>query len=400
MNNMSAQEIQRDKEALMPTFARYQVCFERGKGAYLYTPEGEAYLDLLSGIGVNSLGHCPKSLNQIYANQGSKLVHTSNLYVTMNRAPLAEKLIELSGLNAQVFFSNSGAEANECAIKLARRFGVKNNQEATTILSLKSSFHGRTLATAAATGDAKKAELYPPVMPGFKYIERNNIQELEAAFEAGDILACLFEPIQGEAGVFELDEEYLKKAQELCNKHSALFILDEVQTGMFRTCKPFAFQHYGLKPDIVTVAKALGNGFPIAATLAKKELAANFDVGDHGTTMGGSEIGCAIALKVCEELSNPELLSQASENAKYLREELVKISAVSEVRGRGYMFGIGLDKKALKERKAQDIARILLEKHKILINAPRDESLRLLPPLICTKQDFDKLLKALKAELS
>lgn len=392
----SAQTITSDARYSMPTFARYPVSFVSGSGVRLIDEEGREYLDMLSGIGVNALGHSNPELAAIYAEQAATLIHISNLYHNPLRVELEKKLVELSAQDMQVFLSNSGAEANECAIKLTRRYASKKGREG-KILSLKRSFHGRTLATAAATGNQEKAELYAPVMPGFEHLAANDYEALQTAFEE-PVIAFMAEVILGEAGVYELEEAYLKRAAELCKEQGALFIIDEVQTGIARTGSFFAHQAFGLSPDIFTLGKALGNGFPIAATLAKQEVAAAFEPGDHGTTMGGNPLGAAVALKLLNLVEEHELCGQAHMKGDYLRAQLQTLEQVSEIRGRGLMRGISF--KPELGINCKELAADLLVKEQILVNAPNESDLRVLPPFIITNSEIDEFIAALKSLLS
>lgn len=388
----TATSIERDARYSMPTFARYPLSFVSGSGAILRDEEGIEYLDLLAGIAVNSLGHAHPELAKVYAEQGAKLVHISNLYHNPERIDLEEKLVSASGQDMKVFLSNSGAEANECAIKLARRWADKQGRSG-DIVTLKRSFHGRTLATTAATGNALKAALYEPVMPGFKHIEANNIAELEAAFNE-PVIAFMAELILGEAGVYELDQDFLKRALELCKEKGALLIIDEVQTGIARTGSLYAHKLFDIEPDIFTLGKALGNGFPIAATLAKKEIASAFEPGDHGTTMGGNPLGSAIALRVLELMDELDLCARAEALGTFLVTQLAELEGIANIRGKGLMRGFSLAPEL--GISSKELANQLMTEHHILVNAPNDKDIRLLPPLIVSETEITRFIEALK----
>ncbi|NLY42696.1 MAG: acetylornithine transaminase [Clostridiaceae bacterium] len=390
--------IQRDKIYFMNVFGdRTPVCFQYGKGMYLWDTEGNKYCDFLAGIAVNALGHCHPRFINILKNQLDKVIHTSNLYYIEPQAKLAEMLVNISCAD-KVFFANSGAEANEGAIKLARIYYKKKNlPHKYEIITLKKSFHGRTLATLAATGQEKYQKPYSPLMPGFKHVEINDIAALKDAITPSTC-AIMLELIQGESGVYPVNGEYLSEVKKICEENDLLLIFDEVQTGMGRTGEMFAYLHYGIEPDIFTLAKALGGGIPIGAVCAKEPVASAFAPGDHGSTFGGNPFACTAGIAVIDILLNEGLVENARKTGQYFMEQLTqlknKYKAISEVRGKGLMIGMEFN-----NNDAKMIAKKLFEKG-FLVGCIGTEILRFLPPLIVTKQDIDALINALDKVLS
>jgi len=389
--------IELDKKYYMNTFGnRTPVCFEYGKGINLWDTEGKKYYDFLAGIAVNALGHShPKIVNAI-KEQAEKFIHCSNLYYIEPQAKLAKKIAENSCAD-RVFFANSGAEANEGAIKLARIYFYKKGQpEKYEIITLKNSFHGRTLATVAATGQEKYQKPYHPLMPGFKHVPINDLEALNNAVSE-NTCAIMLEPIQGESGVNPVTDEYLKAVKKLCDDYGLLLIFDEIQTGLGRTGKLFAYQHSGVEPDIFTLAKALGGGVPIGAICAKEHVAQAFEPGDHGSTFGGNPLACAAGLSVMDAILEENLAEKAGEMGKYFMDCLSSLarkhSIISEVRGKGLMIGI-----QLKSDKAAEIKEKCFEKGYLIGNVGKN-ILRLLPPLIVSKEDIDGMVKALDEAL-
>lgn len=389
--------IELDKKYYMNTFGnRTPVCFEYGKGINLWDTEGKKYYDFLAGIAVNVLGHShPKIVNAI-KEQAEKFIHCSNLYYIEPQAKLAKKIAENSCAD-RVFFANSGAEANEGAIKLARIYFYKKGQpEKYEIITLKNSFHGRTLATVAATGQEKYQKPYHPLMPGFKHVPINDLEALNNAVSE-NTCAIMLEPIQGESGVNPVTDEYLKAVKKLCDDYGLLLIFDEIQTGLGRTGKLFAYQHSGVEPDIFTLAKALGGGVPIGAICAKEHVAQAFEPGDHGSTFGGNPLACAAGLSVMDAILEENLAEKAGEMGKYFMDCLSSLarkhSIISEVRGKGLMIGI-----QLKSDKAAEIKEKCFEKGYLIGNVGKN-ILRLLPPLIVSKEDIDGMVKALDEAL-
>ncbi len=381
----------------MPTYARKPVMFVRGEGMRLYDDDGREYLDFTAGIGVVNLGHAHPAVADAVHKQMRTLVHVSNLFYVEHRDELAERLVGLFGGGAKVFFANSGAEANEGAIKLARRWGkARRGPECTRIISAERSFHGRTLATLAATGQASKQEAFEPLPSGFMHVPLNDIDALAAQMDER-VCAVLLEPIQGEGGVFACDEAYLAAVRELCDERGALLILDEVQTGFFRTGSAFAWQGYGVRPDIMTLAKAMANGLPIGAVVALDEVAAAFEPGDHGSTFGGGPVVCAGALATIDALESERLGENAIEVGACLRARLSAFGEESgeivEVRGRGLMTGVTLARPI-----AAEVASHALTCGVVMLTVG-DSILRLLPPLVCSAAEVDTLLVTLSAAL-
>ncbi len=379
-----------DNQYVMHTFARNDLAFVSGEGMKLTATDGKVYFDFLAGIGTVGLGHSHPVIVDALARQAQELMHVSNIYHVRNRGELAHDLVALFEDEGKVFFSNSGAEANECAIKLARKWGHAHKPQANEIVTMKGSFHGRTLATVAATGQEKYSLPFAPVTPGFISVEYNNIDALEEAL-GENALACMMEVIQGESGVWPATQEFVARAQELCKQRNILLIVDEVQSGMFRTGKPYAYQHYGIKPDIISLAKGIGNGFPLAATIAKTNVADEFLPGDHGTTFGGNVLACTVGRSVVRELALLADSGHIDEISAYAFEKLAAIPGVTNVRGRGLMIGF-----SLLAHSAQEVASALLEQG-FLVNAIGKENIRILPPLICEKSHIDALAKALYA---
>lgn len=385
-----------DKKYYMNTFGeRIPVSFARGKGIKLYSDEGEVYTDFLAGIAVSAVGHNHKTLTKAIAKQARSVLHVSNYYYIEQQAKLAEKICKNSCAD-KVFFANSGAEANEGAIKLAKIYQYKKGHpEKYEIITLVNSFHGRTLATVAATGQEKFQTPFKPLTPGFKYVNINDIAALKEAINE-NTCAVMMEMIQGESGVHPVDEEYVKEAYAICKEKDIVFICDEVQTGMGRTGKLFAYQHYGIKPDIFTLAKALGGGVPIGAVCAVDSVAESFAPGDHGSTFGGNPLACAAANAVFEIFEKENLVENSAVVGAYLKEKLQtlakKSEKIKEVRGKGLMIGIELC-----DANAQDIKHKLFDE-KYLVGATAT-TIRLLPPLVITKKDADEFVKVFEKVL-
>jgi acetylornithine aminotransferase len=374
----------------MSTYSRLPVSFERGEGAYLFDIKGEKYLDALSGIAVCSIGHANSQVADAICDQARRLVHTSNIYGIPHQAELGEKLCTLSGMD-RVFFGNSGAEANEAAIKLARLYGKKKGIEHPKIIVMSGSFHGRTLATLSATGSRKVQAGFSPLVEGFVRVNYNDIEAIEKIAENNaDISAILVEPIQGEGGIIVPDAEYLTRIREICDRKDWLMMLDEIQTGIGRTGEWFAFQHEKIMPDVMTLAKALGNGVPIGACLAAGKASDVFSPGTHGSTFGGNPLVTRVALEVLKIVEDQDLRANATKMGKYLLEqfkkELASIEDVKAIRGRGLMLGIELNKDC------GELVSMALEQ-KLLINVTAGKTIRLLPPLIITQEQADEIVK-------
>ncbi len=377
---------------LMETYNRLPVTFARGQGVWLTDTDGKRYLDAVAGIAVCSLGHAHPAVTQALCEQAGKLVHTSNLYAIAHQQQLGEQLVQLAGMD-RVFFANSGAEANEAAIKLARLHGRKKEVTKPTIVVMDSSFHGRTMATLTATGNRKVQAGFEPLVPGFVRVPYGDMQALEtAAANNPDIVAVLVEPIQGEGGVKIPPLDYLQKIRALCDAQDWLMMLDEIQTGMGRTGKMFAFQHAGITPDVMTLAKALGNGVPIGACLAKGEAAELFGPGNHGSTFGGNPLACAAALSVLKTMTETRLWEQADRLGEHLlagfNSSLAQQAGVTEIRGVGAMIGIELDRPC-----GELVGRALAQG--LLINVTADTVVRLLPPLVMNTEEADQLIREL-----
>lgn len=386
------QIIELDKSCYMNVFgSRTPVCFEYGKGSTLYDKSGKAYIDFLGGIAVNCLGYGDEGLTQAISEQAQKLIHCSNLFYIEKQTELAQKLYQLSG-GYKCFFCNSGAEANEGAFKLARKYFYAQGIDRYEIISAKNSFHGRTMATIAATGQEKYQLPYAPLPAGFINVEYNSIDALKSALTP-HTAAVVLETTQGESGVIEGRPEYLKAVSELCRKEGILLIVDEVQTGMGRTGTMFSFEQYNLKPDIFTLAKGLGGGVPIGAVLARPETADAFAPGDHGSTFGGNPLACAAAVYVTHRLDE-NMLSQVTQKGEYLKSRLgelaKKYSFIKEVRGKGLLVGMELSQNI----SGKDIVAKALIKGFIL-NCAGHNTLRFAPPFIITKEEIDALIVAL-----
>lgn len=382
------------KDVLMNTYNRLPVSFTRGEGAWLHDGQGKAYLDAIAGIAVCGLGHANPAVTQAICEQAGNLVHTSNIYAIENQQRLGERLAGLAGMD-RVFFSNSGAEANEAAIKLARLHGHQKGIDNPVILVMENSFHGRTMATLTATGNRKVQAGFEPLVQGFARVPYGDLKALEtAASNLKEIVAVLVEPIQGEGGIVVPPADYLPAIRELCDRHGWLMMLDEIQTGMGRTGKPFAFQHHDLVPDVLTLAKALGNGVPIGACLAHGEAANLFAPGSHGSTFGGNPLACSAALAVIDTLESGELWQQAAATGTQLldglKQKLAGLAGIREIRGQGLMIGIELD------RPCGELVGLALEEG-LLINVTADTVVRLLPPLILAQSESRQLLDRLSA---
>ncbi|HIF50204.1 MAG TPA: acetylornithine transaminase [Thiotrichaceae bacterium] len=381
---------------LMSNYQPLSVEFKSGAGAWLTDVDGNRYLDAFSGIAVCGLGHAHPAVQEAIADQASKLIHTSNIYRIPLQEKLAEKLIEHSGMD-KVFFGNSGAEANEAAIKLARLHGNNKGINNPTIIVMEKSFHGRTMATLTATGNDKVKKGFAPLVEGFKHIPYNNLDALnEVAETTDDIVAVMVEPIIGEGGILIPDEGYLKAIRAFCDEHDCLMILDEIQTGLCRTGEWFAFQHEGIKPDVMTLAKALGNGVPIGACLASGVAADLFQPGSHGSTFGGNPLAARAALAVINVLEQNKLELRAIELGKRLldgfKQSLSGIKGIKEIRGKGLMLAIEL------EKDCADLVGLALEE-KLLINVTAGNVIRLLPPLVMSDDEADEVVSKLSGVL-
>lgn len=378
----------------MPTYGRLPVTFERGEGAWLFDQNNQRYLDALSGIAVCSLGHAHPAVHQAICKQSEKLLHTSNLYGIAVQEQLADRLTEKSGMD-NVFFCNSGAEANEAAIKLARKYGHGRGIENPAIIVMEKSFHGRTLATLSATGNAKIQQGFAPLVEGFIRVPYNDIAAIEQAIESHNtVVAVLVEPIQGEGGVNIPAADYLNQIRKLCDQHKLLMMLDEIQTGVGRTGKFLAYQHNAILPDVCTLAKALGNGVPIGACLARGKAATILSAGNHGSTFGGNPLACSAALAVLATLDAENLIEQAAQKGDAIcagfNKQLQGNAHVVDIRHKGLMIGIELD------RPCAELVQAALQQ-KLLINVTNEKTIRLLPPLIIDEQQIAQLVTTLSA---
>lgn len=381
----------KDKSDYLPVFARYNIVLDHGDGPYVYDTKGKKYIDFLAGIAVNVVGHNYKPLVDAVSQQASKMIHCSNLYYTEVQVEAAEKLKKLSGMD-KVFFGNSGAEANEGAIKLARKYATNIDPEKIQIISALHSFHGRTLATLTATGQDHYHHGFGPLPAGFDYVPYNDIQALEAKM-SDKTCAVMLEAIQGEGGVHVPDPDYLLKVRALCDKYNAVLIFDEVQCGMGRTGTFFGCQQFGVKPDIVTLAKGLAGGVPIGAFMATDKVASAFHAGDHGSTFGGNPLACAAACVVLDALIDGNLMENAKEIGAYLQSKFEEYKAkypnlIKEVRGRGLILGMELT------RPGREIAHECLD-YGAIINCTAGNVLRFVPPLNITKAHVDELISVL-----
>ena len=377
---------------IMPTYARLPITFERGEGAWLFDQNNKPYLDAVSGIAVCNLGHAHPAVHQAICKQSEKLLHTSNLYGIAVQEQLADRLAEKSGMD-NVFFCNSGAEANEAAIKLARKYGHEHGIDNPVIIVMEKSFHGRTLATLSATGNAKIQQGFAPLVEGFIRVPYNDINAIEHAIQQhSNVVAVLVEPIQGEGGVNIPAADYLNRIRSLCDKHKLLMMLDEIQTGVGRTGKFLAFQHHGILPDVCTLAKALGNGVPIGACLARGKAAQVLTAGNHGSTFGGNPLACSAALAVLATLDAENLIELAVQKGDAICsafiERLRDNTHVVDIRHKGLMIGIELD------RPCTELVHAALQNN-VLINVTSEKTIRLLPPLIIDEQQIAQLVDTL-----
>ena len=378
-------------EFLMPTYAHFPVTVESGKGATLTDADGNEMIDFGAGIGVASLGYNNENWLKAVTEQLSKVQHTSNLYYNSATAVFAEKLCKKTGFK-KVFLSNSGAEANECAIKLARKYSFdKYGENRYNIISLVNSFHGRTLATITATGQEHYHKFFDPFAGGFKYVESGDTEGFISAAD-GTVCAVMLEVIQGEGGVVPTDLEFLKTVRKICDGQDILLIIDEVQTGVGRTGNFFAYEHSSVIPDVVTVAKGIGNGLPMGACLCNEKCADVLTSGTHGSTFGGNPVACAGASVVLDTVDS-EFLESVTKKGEYIRERLLKLPEVKSVSGMGLMIGI-----ELKTKKAADIAKKCSENGLLILTAK--DKLRMLPPLVITYDEIDRGLSILQKMLT
>lgn len=379
-----------DRGLIASTYARYDMAADHGKGACCYDTDGKKYVDFTAGIGVNCLGYCDDGWVEAVTAQLKKLQHASNLFCTEAQVKVAQMLTERTGMK-KVYFGNSGAEANEAAMKTARKYGTVNKgEDVNTIITLKNSFHGRTMAAITATGQDKYHKYFTPFLGGFKYCDTNDIKQLEKLADE-KTCAVMMELVQGEGGVLELDQDFVKAAEEICRDRDILLIIDEVQTGIGRTGKLFAYEYFGIKPDIVTFAKGIGGGLPIGGILLGEKCCDVLQPGDHGTTYGGNPVACAGAVEVLNRMDE-DFLQQVREKSEFLRAKLMEIPQVTDVSGMGLMLGVSVEGKS-----AQQVVKDALEKGLMTLTAK--EKIRLLPPLSITYEELEEGLEIFKKAL-
>jgi len=381
---------QLDQQYYLQTFKRYPLAFERGKGARIWDVEGTEYIDMLAGIAVNSVGHSHPKVVKAIQEQAAKITHISNFYVSEPQVRLSQKLVELSGLN-RVFFSNSGAESVEGAIKIARKYAHSIGRGG-TVMSFHGSFHGRTLAT-IATGKKQMQNGFEPIPHGFSQVPFNDMEAVKAA-TTNEIGAIIIEIIQGEGGINVADKQFLKELRTFCNKEGIVLIFDEIQSGVGRTGRWFAKEHFGVEPDIMTLAKALGGGVPIGAILSNEKVSSAIEFGDHGTTFGGNPLVCAASLAVLEVIEEENLLQAAQQKGKWLKEQFAALNepSVKDIRGMGLMLGIEFDF----ETKPLVAEMMNLG---VLANATAGNVLRLVPPLNITQNDLEQVMEVVRQSL-
>ncbi|MCX7118110.1 MAG: aspartate aminotransferase family protein [Legionellales bacterium] len=381
---------------LVTTYQPLPISFTHGSGVWLYDKEGEAYLDSFSGIAVNGLGHAHPDVTQTIQQQAAKLIHTSNAFVIEEQLALAEKLTHLTGMK-QAFFGNSGAEANESAIKLSRLYGHKQGIETPSIIVTDGAFHGRTMATLTASGSRKVQAGFEPLLPGFIRAPFDDIDAIHTiASHRDDVVAVMLEPIQGEGGIRVASGAYLRALADLCEKQNWLLIMDEIQTGNGRTGALFVSMGMGLQPDILTTAKGLGNGMPISVCLMRDRACDLFKPGNHGSTFGGNPLACATALTVLNVIERDHLCEKVASMGVILKSKLIEAlgdnPAIRGIRGKGYMLGIELDRPA-------NGLKIIGLKHRILLNIAAESTIRLLPPLVMSEDEMSLLIKRLVASV-
>jgi len=378
-----AQDIEHEHH--LPIYRRYPITLEKGKGALVWDYEGNEYLDMLAGIAVNNTGHCHPNVVKAIKDQAEKLIHPSNFFYTKPQSDLAKLLSDLSGLE-RVFFCNSGVEALEAALKIARKYGNNHNKKG-DIIAVERGFHGRSLA-AIALGKPKYQKGFAPIPSGFKTIPFNDIEALENEIN-DETIAFACEPIQGEGGIHEVSGDYLRRARELCDKHNTLLFFDEVQCGNGRTGKYFGFEHHGVKPDMIATAKGLGGGFPIGAVMANEKAAQALDYGDHGTTYGGNPLACAASLAAVRTILDEDLMTQATEKGTYLVKQVKEKTAgtdyIKDIRGKGLMIGIEL------YFPGKPVVMEMLEQF-VISNVTMDTTIRLVPPLVITYDQIDRFV--------
>ena len=390
-----------EKKLLLNTYERNPYLFVSGHGVYLRDEDGHDYLDLLSGIGVSALGYGHPAVEKTILEQSRKLIHTSNLFFHEHTAPLALRLTEISGLD-RVFFSNSGTEAWEAAIKLARanagRLRAQGRNIGTRFLALDHSFHGRTMGAVATTAKDKYREPFMPVMPGVEFVRFNDVADLRAKF-SNEVCGICLEAVQGEGGIHSVSQEFFQAARDLCNSTGALLMVDEIQSGIGRTGKWFAYQHYNILPDVTTLAKPIANGIPMGAMLCTNAAAESITPGMHGTTFGGGPLACAVAIAVIDTIKQTNLLDHIKTTGAYFHEQLTKLASrhdcIVDVRGIGLMLGVELNSADLAKQITSD-----LMAQRIIINRTSETVLRFLPPFILERTHVDTAIQALDHTLT
>lgn len=382
------------KNSVMNTYGRFDVTFEKGIGSRLYDVTGKEYIDFVSGVAVNCLGHCHPVIVNAITEQSKQLMHISNYYWNTKNTELADKLIENSD-HSKVFFCNSGTEAVEGALKAARKYGkLKGNENKNIILYMNNSFHGRSMGALSVTGQPKYQKEFMPLIGGVKQVEFNDIEDLRRSFDE-NVCGVIIEPIQGEGGINPASREFLEEARNLCDRYEALLIFDEIQCGMGRLGSLFAYKKFGVIPDVIAIAKALGGGFPIGAFIVNERASISLVPGDHGSTFGGNPLGCAVAIAILKELVEEGVIASVEEKSAYLKEKLLtlkeKYGVINEVRGMGLLIGISVeDPKALMSA--------CFNKGLLAVTAGADV-VRLLPPLNVSKEDMDAALSILEEVL-
>ena len=380
----------------MPTYNRKSVSFVRGEGVYLYDKDNKKYLDALCGLAVTSLGHSDKEISKVLSTQSSELIHTSNAFHIGPQEELAKRLCQLTGMT-NAFFCNSGAEAVEAAIKISRKFGHSKKISAPKIIVMENSFHGRTMAALSATGSKKAHDGFTPLVDGFIHVPFNNIDAVKSVLsEEKNVVAILLEPIQGEGGIILPDDKYLYQLREITHNHNILLMIDEVQSGFCRTGKWFAHQHENIIPDVITVAKALGNGVPIGACLASAKASDILIPGSHGSTFGGNFLSCSVGLKVLDIMRDNQICKNAREVGEYFHEQLIKRlsskKSVHEIRCKGLMIGIEL------VDECTNLSEVFLN-HGLVVNITKEKIIRMLPPLIINKNHVDDIIDIIEKVL-
>ncbi len=378
-----------ENQYVMNTYGRVEIALEKGEGSILYDTEGNSYIDLTSGIGVNSLGYHHPALTQAIQRQAEKLMHCSNIFYSQPMAEVAEMLCQATGLS-KVFFGNSGAEANEGMIKLARKYSTdKYGKERNKIISLRQSFHGRTMATLMATGQDKFHKYFYPFPTGFDYVEANNFEDFVSHID-DKVCGIMMEMIQGEGGVLPLDKDFVQQVTAYCQQRDILVMIDEVQTGIGRTGTLFCYEQYDIQPDIISVAKGLAGGVPMGGFVCNEKCAEVLQPGTHGSTFGGNLLASVAATTVLQTVNEPAFLQTVKEKGDYLKKQLLPLDKIKTVRGKGLMLGIIVDP----EQRAEYVAQ-LREKGVLVLTAGTD-AIRLLPPLVITYEEIDQALAAMK----